>query len=246
MSEPIKVISFNIEYCASVTKGYWQYLTSSWKWLLPHRMDTVWDVAELINKESADICTFMELDNTSFRTMKNDYLDIWAHTTHLKQGKYFPVRRLFGLVKQGNGVLTKYPIIDTENIKLETHGENRYLSIARLQIDDTPIHVFTTQLALGKISRVKELKHIANVINDTPGPIILTGDLNTHNENELDILRNTRLKRVETPHTFPSWAPSRRLDYIFHSDDFELQNCYVLKELKTSDHLPVVAELKLK
>ena len=164
----------------------------------------------------------------------------------MKNYTFFPVRKILGIVNQGNGILTRHKIINNQNIKLETNGENRFLSISTITVQDKPIHIFTTHLALGHISRVKELKHIARIVNETEGAIILTGDLNTHNEKELEILLETRLRRVETGGTFPSWNPKERLDYIFYSNDFELIETKVASEIKQSDHLPVVAELRIK
>ena len=47
--------------------------------------------------------------------------------------------------------------------------------------------------------------------------------------------------------TFPSVAPNRKLDYLFTSDRFEVVSVRVLSEAgDLSDHLPLVAELRLK
>jgi endonuclease/exonuclease/phosphatase family metal-dependent hydrolase len=246
MSDSIKVVSFNIEYCASITQGYWEYAFSWWKYIIPHNINAIWKISELINKDDIDIATFTEIDGGSYRTKHKNYLNIMSQLTNLKRNTFFPVHSLGKLFNQGNGILTKYDLIEAKNIKLETNGENRYLSVSKLKFGDTEVNVMTTQLALGHISRVKELRHIVRIINETPGLVIFTGDLNTHNEKELDILKETRLKRIETPQTFPSWAPKKRLDYVFYSPEFEVVNSYVLEELKISDHLPIVAEFKIK
>jgi endonuclease/exonuclease/phosphatase family metal-dependent hydrolase len=188
----------------------------------------------------------MEIDGGSFRTRHRNYLNILSQLTNLKKNVFYPVHKLFRLANQGNGLLTKYEVLEARNIKLESYGENRYLGIAKLKVHDTAINIFTTQLALGKLSRMRELRHIVKIINETPGLIIFTGDLNTHNEKELDIVKETRLKRIETPQTFPSWAPKKRLDYIFYSPELEIVNSYVLEEMKISDHLPIVAEFRIK
>ena len=47
--------------------------------------------------------------------------------------------------------------------------------------------------------------------------------------------------------TFPAEAPNRRLDYVFVSEAYEVVSTRVLSEAGTpSDHLPVIAELRLK
>ncbi len=244
--DTIKIVTFNIEYCASITKGYWQYITSVWKYLIPHNITTIDKLAKIINYEDVDLCTFLEIDGGSFRTMHMNYLNKLANKTMLKHQHFFPVRKVFGLTNQGNGILAKFPLLATENIKLPTHGENRFLSASKVQYKNTIITIFTTQLALGHMGRKREFEIIVDTINKTSGPVIFTGDLNTTNDKELEILNKTRLQRLETPSTFPSWKPKRRIDYVYYSPDFEVIGYKVLNELKVSDHLPIIAELGLK
>ncbi len=45
--------------------------------------------------------------------------------------------------------------------------------------------------------------------------------------------------------TFPSHDPNRRIDYIFVNEGIHVSNAYILQSGEISDHLPVVAELKL-
>jgi endonuclease/exonuclease/phosphatase family metal-dependent hydrolase len=245
MSKNIKVVSFNIEFCASVTRGYWQYVAYLWKYFLPHNINAIQKIAEAINKEEIDIATFTELEGQSYRTHHQNYMNVISQLAGLKTNAFYPVSYMGFIGSRGNGIATKYDIIDAQNLKLESTMESRYLSISTIKMDDVIVHVLTTQLALGIGSRKKELEHIARVINSISGPIIFTGDLNTQREKELDILLNTRLRRIETPKTFPSWKPNRRIDYIYYSPEFELVNGYALEDLKASDHLPIVAEFKL-
>ncbi|GIU69514.1 MAG: endonuclease [Candidatus Woesearchaeota archaeon] len=244
--DTIRILNLNIEYGASINRGYWQYITSLWKYVIPHNIFALKTVAKFINHWNADICTFVEVDGGSFRTMNINYLKKLANMTILKKWFFFPVRHLFNLSNQGNGILTRYDILETNNYKLITHGENRYLSHVIIRIDEKIVNVFITQLALGKKSRKYELRQIADIIKKTRGPIILAGDLNTSNEYELKEIENTGLKRVETQKTFPSWNPRRTIDYIFYSDDFEVIEKYSIDNIKISDHLIIVAELRFK
>ena len=205
-------------------------------------------IAELINKEDIAIALFMEMDGGSYRTRNKNYMETLSAATGLKNNAFYPTHRLWwNLANQGNGILSRYDILEARNEKLESRLEDRYLSISILKIDKAhSVTVLTTQLALGRKSRAKELRHIAQVINSIKGPVIFAGDLNVHNAHELDILKDTRLKRVETSKTFPTWKPKWRLDYMYYSPEFDLVNSYVLDSFKVSDHLPIVAELRLK
>lgn len=244
--ETIRILNLNIEYGASINKGYWQYITSLWKYIIPHNIFALKAISKVINNWDADICTFTEIDGGSFRTMHINYLKKLANMTILKKWHFFPVRHLLTLSNQGNGVLTKYDILETHNYRLITRGENRCLSHTTIRLNGDIVHVLTTQLALGKRSRKYELMQIADIIKRIRGPVIFTGDLNTNNESELIEIEKIGLKRLETTKTFPSWKPKRVIDYIFYSKDFEALDHHVIDHLKISDHLPIIAEFKLK
>jgi endonuclease/exonuclease/phosphatase family metal-dependent hydrolase len=245
MTNSIKVVSFNIEFCASVTRGYWQYLEFIWKYFLPHNREAIYEVVDVINDEKIDIATFTEMEGESYRTHHTSYINTVSDMTQLKNKIFFPVNQLLRIGNRGNGIATRYEILSSENIKLKTSMENRYLGVSKVDINGIIITVLTTQLALGKVSRANELSQIAEFINNVQGPIIFTGDLNTQMEEELKIIEHTRLRRIETTNTFPSWKPKRRIDYIFYSPDFEVVESYVEDKLKVSDHLPVIAEFRL-
>jgi endonuclease/exonuclease/phosphatase family metal-dependent hydrolase len=244
--ETIRILNLNIEYCASITRGYWQYITSVWKYIIPHNIFAIKTISKLINQWDADICAFTEIDGGSFRTMHMNYLKKLANMTVLKKWHFFPVRHLLNLSNQGNGILTRYDILETHNYRLITRGENRCLSHTTIRLNGDIVHILTTQLALGKRSRKYELTQIADIIKRINGPIIFTGDLNTSNESELVAISDIGLKRLETTKTFPSWKPKRRIDYIFYSVHFEVISYDVINDMKISDHLPIIAEFRLK
>lgn len=242
----LRIFYLNIEYGASINKGYWQYITSLWKYIIPHDIFVLKKISKIINYWNADICAFVEIDGGSFRTMNINYLKKLSNMTMLKKWHFFPVRHLLNLSNQGNGIITRFPILETYNYKLITKGENRRLSHAIINVNDTLVNVFITQLALGKISRRYELMQISDIIKKTKGPIILIGDFNTDNEKELNIIESLNLKRIQTHKTFPSWKPKRTIDYIFVNDYFEIINTEVITDLKISDHLPIISEIVLK
>ena len=149
----IKVVSFNIEYCASVNNGYLDYVAKVWKYVFPHDTKAIWRISNVINSEQVDIATFMEMDGGSYRTNYLNYMNMLSQSTELKNNIFYPVRHMwFGLTNQGNGIATKYNVISVENLRLNTNkiiGENRYLSSSKIEINGRIVYVLTTQLALG-------------------------------------------------------------------------------------------------
>lgn len=61
-----------------------------------------------------------------------------------------------------------------------------------------------------------------------------------------EIVPRARYQAEEEGHfTFPTLSPTRRLDYLFISDDVTLKGYRIVKTGDFSDHLPIVAELEL-
>ena len=78
------------------------------------------------------------------------------------------------------------------------------------------------------------------------GPMILAGDFNERHPEMLDILlKETPLKHRCTLKTFPSWNPKYPLDYIFLSEEFSVNDCYLPEGQEFSDHKALVVKAEL-
>ena len=44
--------------------------------------------------------------------------------------------------------------------------------------------------------------------------------------------------------SFPSWNPNKYMDYIFYTDYFKVKEVKV-KDMRISDHLPVIADIEI-
>jgi endonuclease/exonuclease/phosphatase family metal-dependent hydrolase len=244
-AESIRIATLNAQSGVETTRGSWQYLITSHKYFLPHSSEAIRRIADFINSEDLDIITFSEIEGGSFRSKNINQLDLISKFTNLTRRIFFPTVRLSKLFNQGNALSARYPITQTENLRLPGSGEPRYLGKAILDIYGTNITIFSTHLSLTEESRSEQLNFIANIINRTRGPVILTGDFNLKSFAELEPLNRTRLEKTPEHKTYPSWNPKSPEDMIFFSPEFQLISSYVYKEDKFSDHLPVIAELKL-
>ncbi len=109
--------------------------------------------------------------------------------------------------------------------------------------------------------RQEQIELILDTVEDQPEPLILLGDLNstpTHqvyrtlSEHLVDAYREAGWG---LGHTFPAtggrfWGapyPNRlvRIDHVFHSDDWRAEVAWVGEWDGSSDHLPVIARLRL-
>ena len=93
MVDSIKVVSFNIEFCASVTRGYWQYLEFIWKYFLPHHREAIYEIVDVINDEKIDIATFTEMEGESYRTHHLSLINTVSEMTYLKYNRFFSVNQ---------------------------------------------------------------------------------------------------------------------------------------------------------
>jgi endonuclease/exonuclease/phosphatase family metal-dependent hydrolase len=244
MSKVIKVLSMNIEASVNNSKGYFGYVTTIFKNFFPHSNEPLYELAEYIKKEDIDIVALTEVDGGSYRTKHISQLKTISSLTGLKYYSFNPTYKFGKIINQGDGLLSKFPEHNREYYKLQSKHP-RYLEFATADIDGRHIKIIVTHLSLGRKARMIELKQIVSVLAHFDTPKILMGDFNTGNKEELEIIKQAGLIPVHTERTFPSWNPKHSIDHIFVSPEFSIMKTHICP-LRISDHLGVVAELKLK
>ena len=240
----IKVLSINIEAGVNNSRGYSGYITTIFRNFFPHSNAPLYALADYIKSESIDIVALTEIDGGSSRTKHVSQVKILSSLTGLVNYSFNPTYRLGKIINQGDGLLSKFPEHNREYYKLQ--GKHpRYLEFATTDVNGKQIKIIVTHLSLGNRVRIKELKQIASVLSHIDTPKILMGDFNTKNPEELNIIKQAGLTPVHHNNTFPSWKPKRSIDNVFVSPEFECVNAYICP-LRISDHLGIVAELKIK
>lgn len=148
----------------------------------------------------------------------------------------------------GNGLLSKYPILDAETIRIpqpaDDNGrcEPRVLLKARLE---NGLTVIATHFGLSE-SEQKNAVQTA-LANLEAEKCILMGDFNVKPENPLLNPIREKLKdaadRFDTPLlSFPSDKPDRKIDYIFVTPDIDVIRADI-PAIVASDHRPHTAEI---
>lgn len=132
-------------------------------------------------------------------------------------------------------------------------GEQRGIQTTNLEINGVPFVFFNTHLqAPGTIHRKLQTQVIAGMLDATNGPVVLVGDMNAKPDYlELIPIKERLLDAFEEAgsgngYTAPAPAVDKRIDYIFVSDDVEVNFAQVVTEgegLVASDHLAVVADV---
>lgn len=241
----IRVLSYNLQVGIKTSRAS-QYITGSWKHLIPHsqRLDNLDNTIHFL--ETYDLVGLQETDAGSLRS---NYINL---TEYLASRAYFPhwyhqVNRNLGhIAKHSNGLLSRYKPYEIENIRLPGLIPGRQAILAKYGNEKETLAVFVLHLALSKRARMRQLSVIADKVNQYDHAIVM-GDLNCKvDSNEMKYLfSQTRLHEpVEELHTFPSWRPEHHIDHILVTSELEVINAKPLKHI-CSDHLPIMMEVKL-
>lgn len=210
--------------------------------------------------------TFRELD-ANIREMRPDLIffqeilgrqaesliiDTWPHYSY-GQNVAHPQNHY------GNAILSKFPIIYSENFDLSFYNfERRGLLHSIIAITDTMhIHLLCVHLGLFVKGRDHQIEHIVKHIQSTISandPIILAGDFNDWTSRVTKpLIHGLGLQEAflnfqgTYAKTFPSWAPLLKLDRLYFRD-FEIlfaQRLIQKSWRSISDHIGLEVDLEL-
>jgi endonuclease/exonuclease/phosphatase family metal-dependent hydrolase len=243
-SNRLRLLSYNIQ-AGAVTRRYHEYVTHSWKTLLPHReqRQNLDQIASLL--KGFDLVGLQEVDAGSLRS---GFID---QTEYLAQQSGFPYwfkqvnRRLGKIAQHSNGVLSR--VLPSMIIEHKLPGlPGRGAILMEFQTNDKPLGVCIMHLALGRRARLRQLSFISELVLHY-SHLVIMGDFNCEcGSREFRLLLDkTDLRQPPCDMmTFPSWRPNRKLDHILASSSLRLGKAEVLNYAH-SDHLPISVELEL-
>ena len=240
----LSLLSYNIQTGVE-TRDFHEYVTKSWKHLLPlrERISNLNRIASLVRPY--DLVGLQEVDSGSLRTGFLDQTEYLAHRARFPYW-YRQVNRSLGKIAQhSNGVLSRVRPSFIDEHKLPGL-RGRGAMLVELQTNDEPLMVCIMHLALGKRARRQQLGYIAELVGEHP-LLVVMGDFNCGAESrELqELVHNTHLQLpVEGAKTFPAWRPNRKYDHILVSEALKLKRTRVLEHTH-SDHLPISVQVEL-
>lgn len=188
------------------------------------------------------------------KTSQFEYLadTLWPHFAYGKNAVHMSGHH-------GNAILSKFPIVDWENINISTNRfERRGLLHAVIKTPNhSRLHAICIHLDLLESGRKKQIEFLAKRIDDSvpeKEPLIIAGDFNDWKERVTTSLQR-KLQAQEVfqklrgrhPNTFPSWFPILSLDRIYYRD-LKAKSARALqaKSWRTlSDHTPLYAEFQI-
>jgi len=241
-----RIATYNIQ--AGIGSGRLAHVvTHSLRYLMPHsqshaNLDRIADVVS-----SMDIVAIQEADAGSFRSRYIHQMDYIAHQAGFPYAHALITRELSDLACMTQGLLSKLPWSRLIEHRLPASRHGRAALECTFQIAGRSVAFIGTHLSLGKSSRMRQMRYLAHLVHHHQD-IIVAGDMNCAPDSPemRHLLEETglRLFAGPIPSTFPSWNPQRRIDHVLVGGALEIESLQTLPVI-SSDHLPVVADIRL-
>lgn len=241
----IRFVVANIQSGIGVTKGYRQYLTSGWRYLLPHPGEGALQAGNFLRMEEADIALLTEVDAGSRRSRNTSQMDVISEESGIPHARFFPTRSMGTSINEGNAVLSRFPVTSDTAHALVSRMNPRVLGSTSLLLpNETSMTALVVHLALSAQPRALQFAEIAEHIKRIDGPVVLGGDFNERDPRILKQFERIGLTPVTVP-GYPSWKPRHALQVLFLSRHFSLVRASVPNHARFSDHLPLIVEARL-
>ena len=159
-------------------------------------------------------------------------------------------------LQYGNAVLSRYPIVHSENRKLPRIGnsEQRGLLAVWVQIKDKDgLTVFISTHFDHREKNAERLKSVEKIKfwidrGDFGNDLIVAGDLNDTPSSKIILTMNTfcdGTNQSDKYKTYPSENPTSQLDYIYtcNKGKYIIDSYHVIDAPVFSDHLPIISDI---
>ncbi|MDZ7731463.1 MAG: endonuclease/exonuclease/phosphatase family protein [Natrialbaceae archaeon] len=210
-------------------------------------------LVDIITTETPDVVTLLEVDRGSYRTATEGQVAAITDALNDQGVDYEPLMAN----KYGDGVVGSLPffgqlgnaVLTRTDRPIRTH----YLSAGRkrlvFEIDLPDATCFAVHLSLGARTRRRQFAELADLIAETSGDVIVTGDFNTFDgtgplekfADETGLERRCPGESVPERPLDDYLIDSRYLDQFFCSPSLPVDRCQAL-DVQLSDHRPIVLE----
>ncbi len=168
-------------------------------------------------------------------------------------GNYrFYIKFLFNIINEKNPIISSYPILFHKTYHMPHLPSllKRIVTLNVIEYKNYKISIYNTHLDY-KYEKVKlrQLNYLYRLIAKDNNLIILMGDFNLKNNKDIfnkfcSLLEKKGINRVEfNDRTFKESRCHREIDHIFISNKFFLVNHKIIKDLKISDHYPILVDI---
>lgn len=210
-------------------------------------------IADTIKKCEADIIGLQEIRNKGPKAGYEAQAKIIAKKLGYHYYYFAEAIRFDGENPYGNALISRYPITSAETIpipdpeikKYDEYYETRCLLKATINVG-SGLNVLVSHFGLNPDEQENAVETV--VSNMPKERLVLMGDFNAEPDNT--ILNPIMQRLYDTAHdfsspklSFPSDAPTVKIDYIFVSKDLTVC-CADIPEIISSDHRPHIAAIE--
>ena len=206
-------------------------------------------ITRFIKGLDPDIVGLVEVDTGSIRSGRVNQAEVIAESL----GHYSTYQCKYGtssfntlvpiVNKQANAFLAS-PRVEGERFHYFDPGIKRL--IIELELDD--LCVFLVHLSLKFRHRQSQLRHLFELVKQSPKPVIVAGDFNTFwGEHEMALfmeaagLKSANRERLPS---YPARRPRMELDFILHTRGIAVDS-FSVPEVTYSDHRPLVCDFRV-
>lgn len=167
-----------------------------------------------------------------------------------------PARHLRGH-QFGNVVLSRFPAKEHQQHDISWRTcERRCCQRVDLDVDDRTLHLYNVHLGTAFLERRHQALRLSEIVHDRQvrGPKVVLGDFNEWTRGLATTMLSERLQSIDLRthlrrrRTYPGFFPVLHLDHIYYEGRVEVVGVELprtRKSLIASDHLPLVAELRI-
>jgi endonuclease/exonuclease/phosphatase family metal-dependent hydrolase len=157
----------------------------------------------------------------------------------------------------GNVVLSRLPVRQHVQYDLSWRTcEPRCCQRADIAIGDHTLHFYNVHLGTAILERRHQAERLVSIVHDrrVHGPKLVLGDFNEWTKGFATALLTQRLESIDLRahlkrrRTYPGFFPVLHLDHIYYDGGIEVMRVELprtRRSLIASDHLPLVAELRI-
>ena len=117
-----------------------------------------------------------------------------------------------------------------------------------IEVELPDIVIFIVHLSLNFKHRQQQLEHLHRIVSTSKKPVIVAGDFNTFSGDREIKLFLAAANMINANQaglaSYPSHAPKKNLDFIFHSPELTVSN-FSIPDIRLSDHAPLICDFNL-
>ncbi len=213
-------------------------------------------IAEVLQEIQADIVCLQEVHKRLPWSRLVDQPG-WLRSA-LRYGCVFQANYRVGFGQFGNCILTRFPIVSNQSIRLPNecerrsvlrYPERRGLQKAVVVTEIGQLTILNTHWSLHSRDRIESSGVVADAAKEAKSPILLAGDFNAEDGSEEIIRLGNDAGLVDLGFenrllTFTADQPKVRIDYVWGSEKIQAFSLRVWKT-QASDHFPVVVDFEI-